>query len=402
MWMRGRRAHVDSLREDLDEVKANIGTTNEASTMDSVLARLANLESQQDAKKELSESLERAMTNQDHQLREVQQQTQHLKEQVRDLAALTQTKAEMDVVTSLSGSLVVCNRELVEFRDDQLPKLMAHKVDVETSDKQRQRVEILEEQTAQLMEMTAQLMQLIGAVGHKAEPSAVEDQHDQLESFTDTFRQQLADMESNFRMDLEKVAAMADGKTGTDASLTQLVARLEDLEERQCADKEVTVQLAEQSAEANRSIVQQAQRCTRLEDGFQKLQLLDQRFMAIANEFDKNAEHVKSQLAHKLDISDLNSTDQETVILHRKKTDVGARTFMGRGSSRVATLPGPDSLPARSSKRAMTDPSRAEADLPPLSCPAVTPRTSTTLPEAPISNSNHRSRSCTGPGGSKP
>jgi hypothetical protein len=384
------RYEVKSLGEELDEVKAGTSTAKDASMLDVVDVRLANLEkaAAQDnaAIKDLeraaaqdnvaikniaaaetkttsaettalSESLEGTMRIHDVQLRRLQDRTEFMKEQLKELAAQMETKAGLDNITLLSQGLAACNRTLVDFREDQLPNQLAHKVDRVLADKQFQKLDYVEEQTGQLM---SAMSQLVGVVSQKAEASAV------------------ADMESDFRMDLEELTTMVDGHLGMNSngmeSLKEVKVRLDNFEIRRSAEKELTAQLAEQCKETTA-------RCTRLEDVVQKLQLQDQ-----------------------LDMSDFDGTDQESSLAHRTQTDLSALAPQRPGSSRLSSLRKyslsgasstlqhlPNPVPPRSPKRSMTFPSKKGADLPSVPCPelgAVTPR-STILQRPPSQLDGH-------------
>jgi hypothetical protein len=434
-----KNQQLQMIGEDLGDVKAGISTTKDASMLDAVLVRLQNLEkavTQDNAAIKalektaaldavtiknleraqdyasfknktaaetkttsaeataVSESLQGTVNVHEAQLRRLQDRTEVMKTQLKELKAQMETKAGFDNIALLSQSLAACNREFVHLRDDQLPKQMAHKADVVAADKQRMQLKYVEEQNGQLMSAMGQLME---AVGQKADISALDEQ-----------QQQLTDMDSDFRMDLEELATMVDNKTD---GLKGVCVRLQKLEAWRSADKEITVQLAEQCKETTTSIAKQAQRCTHLEDVFQKLQLQDQRVIAVTAESDKNAEHVKTQLAHKPDRSVVDSTGQGTAVAPQAQTDLGAMAFQRPASprnSRKNSLPAPPLTlqqvssdpvpPPRSPKRTMTDPSRARADLPSLLGPglgAATPRSGTPALEASISTSNRRPRSRT-------
>jgi len=193
-------------------------------------------------------------------------------------------------------------------------------------------------------------------------------------------RRQLADMETDLRMDINEVGAVLAGKADAEATRSEvsrldvLLKRVAELEGQQRAEhRELSAQLVEQGNVAARYIADQAEMSKHLHDTAQRLDGLDARFGASTPEFQKLIEQVKSKLAEKLDISDFNNSwrhkidgdlrpeiheqrllledalhkkDQIIAMTERMQADLCcALAFKGRGPSRLGPLPGPSLTP---------------------------------------------------------
>lgn len=392
----------------------------------------------------ISECLEGAVKKLDFQLRDlleragrIEERTGRLEDRDGELADLIDTKASTINVKKQGESLAACHRALTEFRDDRIPSQMAHKVDVIVFDKQRVHVEALAQQIDTLTEATAQIA---GVCGQKAETSELQEhrealdssirvaethrqdlivalaskaqatQHSQLEECVERLRRQLADMEADFRMDIDEVGTVLASKADAESTkievsrLDAVLKRIADLEGQQRQQHgELSAQLVDQGNQAAQKIEEQAERSKRMEETGEKLHCIEDRLGASTAEFQKIVEQMKSQLAQKLDISDFNNTWRHTIdgdlrpeiheqrllledAMHKKDQIIAmaermqadlccALAFKGRGPSRLGPLPGPSLTPRqlndagdrsrptsspRSQHRAHTlDPSRA-------------------------------------------